>query len=123
MAFHNDLGNWGEQVAADYLVGQGYAIVARNLRVGNTEIDIVAMKGDRIMFVEVKTRATSLRDPLEAVTPAKIRRLCKAADNYIRANNVRHMPQFDVVTIIGSQQSFELTHYPDAFFPPMARLR
>ena len=51
MARHNDIGRWGEDIAADYLVAGGYAIVGRNLRFGRDEIDIVATRGSGIMFV------------------------------------------------------------------------
>ena len=53
MARHNDLGKWGEQLAADLLVTKGYAIAERNWRAGNMEIDIVAMKGARVVFCPV----------------------------------------------------------------------
>ena len=119
MAQHNQLGKWGEAVARDFLVGQGYAIVGQNQRVGNVEIDIIAMKGDGIMFVEVKTRSTRFTDPLDAITPAKMRRLCRAADNYIRSMNIPHRPQFDVIAVVGTPMHYEIEHYPDAFFPPL----
>ncbi|MBD5186138.1 MAG: YraN family protein [Bacteroides sp.] len=119
MAFHNDTGKWGEQVAADYLAANGYAITDRNVRMGRNEIDIIAMKGDSIMFVEVKTRSTALKDPLDAITPDKMRRLCRAADAYIKARQLPHRPQFDLIAIIGAPGRYELEHFPDAFFPPL----
>ena len=119
MAFHNEIGSWGEDLAVEYLASEGYAIAGRNIRVGRTEIDIIAMKGDGIMFVEVKTRTTHFKDPLDAVSRDKMRRLCRAADSYLRSNMIPHRPQFDITAIIGSKTSYELIHYPDAFFPPL----
>ena len=120
MAFHNDIGSWGENVAADWLASRGYAIAGRNVRVGHTEIDIIAMKGTSIIFVEVKTRTTHFKDPLDAITPDKMRRLCKAADTYLRSMEIPHRPQFDVIAVVGSQRKYEIAHYPDAFFPPLS---
>ena len=80
MARHNDLGKWGEQLAADLLVTKGYAIAERNWRAGNMEIDIVAMKGARIVFVEVKTRSDGGFDPADAVDRRRVMRMVRAAD-------------------------------------------
>ncbi|MDE5649953.1 MAG: YraN family protein, partial [Duncaniella sp.] len=61
MAEHNETGKWGEKVARDYLLAQGYAIMGENVRIGNMEIDIIAMKDSSICFVEVKTRSTDFK--------------------------------------------------------------
>ncbi len=124
MALHNEVGAWGEGVARDFLLAKGYAIGEQNLKVGNYEIDFIARKDDRIVFVEVKTRSSRGYDPLEAVDERKIRRLVRAADEYIRARQIRHEPQFDIITVIGSEQGgYEIEHFPDAFFPPLQSYR
>ena len=56
MAEHNDLGKWGEQVAVDYLQRKGYEILERDWKSGHRDLDIIALDGDTIVFVEVKTR-------------------------------------------------------------------
>ncbi|MDE6495111.1 MAG: YraN family protein [Duncaniella sp.] len=119
MARHNELGAWGEKVAREYLLTQGYAIGGENTRIGNYEIDFIAMKDDRIVFVEVKTRSTDYVDPLEAVDSRKRARLVRAADEYIRSMNIRLEPQFDIITVVGSPEKYEIEHFPDAFFPPL----
>ena len=69
MSEHNDIGREGEDVAASYLMQNGYRIVARNWRYGPKEIDIVARDGETMVFVEVKTRSTlAFELPQEAVT-------------------------------------------------------
>lgn len=121
MAQHNNLGAWGEEIARDYLIGNGYAILDQNTRVGHKEIDIIAVKDTRIVFVEVKTRSTDFLDPADAVDSKKIARIAKAADRFIQTHNIRHEPQFDIITIIGTPDtSHQLTHYSDAFFPPLS---
>jgi putative endonuclease len=50
------LGDFGERVAAAHLEAKGYAILDRNFRVAEAEIDIVARDGDTLVIVEVRTR-------------------------------------------------------------------
>lgn len=120
MATHNELGKWGEDMAAQYLAGLGYGIFDRNVRIGGYEIDIIAIKSDRIIFVEVKTRANDFEDPVDAVDDRRMRRMARAADLFIRSRKIDYDPQFDVITIVGTPgSSYKLEHYPDAFFPPL----
>ena len=89
-AGNKEIGRWGEDVACDMLVGLGYAIVERNWRVGHLEIDIVAQKGGRIAFVEVKTRtADSPEDPLDAIDRRKQAHMAAAANAFLRGNHWR----------------------------------
>lgn len=119
MAQHNDLGKWGEEIAREYLIVNGYTLVATDDRNGHFEIDIIALKNDRIIFVEVKTRSEGSSDPLDAITPKKIRRLCIAANTYVKQYNYKHDVQFDIITVVRNGNSHKLEHYPDAFRPPL----
>ena len=119
MARHNDLGKWGEDLACEKLVSEGYAIVERNWRSGHNEIDIIASRGSRIIFAEVKTRSEADIDPLEAIDDGKISRLARAAHSYIVSHDVVLEPQFDVFGISGIPGDYKLEHIPDAFFPPL----
>ncbi|MCM1484094.1 MAG: YraN family protein [Muribaculaceae bacterium] len=122
MAEHNIIGARGERIAREYLIKQGYTIVDTNVSIGNYEIDFIAMHGSRILFVEVKTRSNPMADPIEAIDEKKIKRLCRAADTYIRAYDIPHEPQFDVITILIPEGNGapEIEHYPDAFRPPLS---
>lgn len=117
MADHNQLGQWGEQVAKDYLLTQGYAIGGENVRVAGVEIDFIAMKDDVICFVEVKTRSTDFTDPADAVDRRKRSRIVRAADTYIRSYNIPLEPRFDLVLVIGNPAAYTVEHIPDAFLP------
>lgn len=76
MAHKDELGRWGEIIAAEFLRTEGYEIVDRGWRCPRGEIDIIARRGDSVAFVEVKTRRTlKYGHPLEAITPAKFSRL------------------------------------------------
>lgn len=119
MARHNETGRWGEDIAAEYLAANGYAIADRNWRCGHYEIDIVAYKGARIIFVEVKTRSDNDEDPLEAVDKDKTSRLIRAAVVYINAYEIDHEIQFDLIAINGTSSDYTIEHIPDAFIPPL----
>ncbi|MFG6382073.1 MAG: YraN family protein [Muribaculum sp.] len=124
MARHNDLGAWGENIAREYLITRGYTIIEHDTRMGHYEIDIIALKGNRIIFIEVKTRLAGSFDPLEAITPKKISNICRAADSFVRRYNYPHEVQFDVIAITGSPDtSWEIEHIPDAFVPPLGGYR
>lgn len=80
---NRQLARWGEQIAADYLVDLGWLVIERNLRCPLSEVDIICLEpaADDLpkgIIVEVKSRSgTGFGDPLEAITPAKYRRLRK----------------------------------------------
>ncbi|MEM7187675.1 MAG: YraN family protein, partial [Bacteroidota bacterium] len=85
MAQHNELGKMGEAIAARFLHEQGYTILATNYTYLKAEIDIIAQKEeDTVVIVEVKTRNSSFfGDPQSFVTPAKVKQLVKAANEYM----------------------------------------
>jgi len=107
-----DLGRQGELLAAEFLEQNGYRIVLTNfkVRVGrNTkgvqvtgEIDIVALDGETLCFVEVKTRRSEDFTPaITAVDVRKQRQITRTAKIYRRIFNVYEMPyRFDVVTVL-----------------------
>ena len=119
MALHNDFGHWGEEVAADYLRSQGYTILHRNYRVGHRDLDIVALRDDVLVFVEVKTRRDSTLVEAElAVDGRKIQSVSIAANNYIKRFNISALIRFDVITVVGSPSgTYRINHIEDAFLP------
>lgn len=120
MALHNELGKWGEQVAREYLITHGYTIIEQDTRKGHFEVDIIAVKDNRIIFTEVKTRSAPGFDPLDAITPQKIRAICRAANAFVRRYEFPHEVEFDVIAVTGSPETgAEIEHIPDAFFPPL----
>lgn len=123
MSKHNEVGRWGEDVAVSYLASKGYAIVDRNWRVKPYELDIIAMKGARLVFVEVKTRSGQDEDPFDAITPSKIRRTIAAGVAYARTYDLRYSVQFDVIGVIGTPDSYTVDHIEDAFPMPTRRYR
>ncbi|MFT3903653.1 MAG: YraN family protein [Niabella sp.] len=104
MAAHNETGKNGEALAADYLVGKGYQILHQNWRYSHYEIDIIASKGKKLHFVEVKTRTTAFYGyPEESVTRKKFKHLQRAADEYLHLHPGHLWIQYDVLSIILSK--------------------
>lgn len=113
-----DPGAEGERLAARFLRKLGYRVIRRNCRSTLGELDLVLRDHDEVVFVEVKTRASARwGDPEAAVTPAKRRRLARAAVQFAERHDLRSLPlRFDVVAVLlppGAPP--EIRHYPNAF--------
>jgi len=95
------LGQRGERAAAAYLKRKGYRILARGDRTGPGELDLVALDGRTIVFVEVKTRhSAEMGHPVEAVDRAKQRRLTRLAVAWLKRRRLLESPaRFDIVAI------------------------
>ena len=121
MAEHNELGKWGEELAAKYLEQKGYVIRDRDWRQGKLDLDIVAVAddGETVVFVEVKARKTNaFGQPEQAVDAKKIKRLARAADSYVKSLGVSAPLRFGIVSIIGDQKEAQtIEHIVDAFNP------
>lgn len=98
---NQDEGKRGEDLAASYVEKQGYKILDRNFRIRGGEIDIVAIDGDTLAFIEVKTRSSQeFGSPLEAITPWKLRALIKTAQFYkIKQRNLPDLMRIDAVSV------------------------
>ena len=108
-------GQQGERQAESYLCGLGMVCLARNYRGLDGEIDLVMQDKDTLVMVEVKYRSRGRTgDGLQAVTPAKQRRLLHAAQVFLLEKKWMGRPvRFDVVEIT----SAGLMHVPNAFMP------
>ena len=117
----DELGKKGEEIAASYLIKNGYKILARNWFYDRKEIDIIAQQNDEIVIVEVKTREGDyFEEPWEAVSNRKIRNLVDVADAWLNQKKIDKETRFDVISIIFSDDvNYELTHFQDAFIPPV----
>ncbi len=118
MANHNLLGIKGEQLAQSFLKQLGYSIIEVNWREQKFEIDIIAIDGNEIVFVEVKTRGTAIfGDPEEAVNQKKQNHLIEGAECYVNEHNIDLEGRFDVVSIILNANQEEIKHIKNAFYP------
>jgi putative endonuclease len=96
------VGACGERIAAGYLCSRGLRLIERNWRTPHGEIDIIARDGPDLVFCEVKTRrSTRFGVPIEAIVPAKVRRMRRLAALWLASAQVRPREvRFDVVSVI-----------------------
>lgn len=117
------LGRRGEDIAHRYLQRAGIVVVARNYRMasGAGEIDLVGWENETLVFVEVKSRATSEYGPPDrAIGAQKEARLLRAAREYARHADVPwERVRFDVVNVVFATPP-QVTHFRDVFGPPAA---
>lgn len=107
------MGDRGEETAARYLESRGFEIVARNYSCRYGEIDLVALDGETVVFVEVKLRRNRF-DPLEAVDERKQCHLSRGAFDFLRRHAMLGRPaRFDVVAVDG--RTMKCKHVINAF--------
>jgi len=118
MAKHNKLGEEGEFMAAAYLTSKGYVILEQNWLRKRKEIDIIAMDGETLVMVEVKTRSTeNFGEPEEFVGMQKQKNLIEAANMYIDETAIDAETRFDVLSIVKESKDVSVRHIKDAFYP------
>ena len=114
------VGTWGEAQVANYLRKNRYRLVAHSYHCRFGEIDLIAMDGKTLCFVEVKTRSNlSMGLPREYVTPAKQRRIKKTALFYLAAHDLDCPARFDVAEVYaekpGDKNGVRIEYLEDAF--------
>jgi len=106
------LGRFGEDLAFTEIKGLGYKKIIRNYRCPLGEVDLIAVDGDTLVFIEVKTRkGRSLAYAKEAVNAKKRRQLSKVALFYMKSNKLNGAKaRFDVVAVslAGGEQQVEV---------------
>ncbi len=115
-----DLGDLGEKIAEKFLKNNGYKVLDKNFRYRNFgELDIIAQKGNDIIFFEVKTRkVTGLSDflPEDNITSEKQRKLIKLAEIYLNKSNlISKSWQIDILAIeIYRDGTYDIRHAENA---------
>jgi putative endonuclease len=112
------IGQAAEEAAARWLARAGFAVLERNVRFREGEIDLVCRDRDVVVFVEVKCRRSSWGDgPGDAVSWQKRRRLIRLARHYLRARRLdRARCRFDVVAVtVDGHGAHAVRHLPGAF--------
>lgn len=120
MSYRQQKGLSGERAAAEYLQGLGYRVLERRYRFARKEIDLVVEKGDLVVFVEVKARASESYGPIRlSVTERKKRNLVAAAEGWLMerdTGNLSRSYRFDVILISRSPDGrMNLEHIENAF--------
>ncbi len=111
------IGKQGESLAAEFLRKNGYRIVENNFRNRYGEIDIIAIEGKTLVFIEVKTKTNSkFGNPVMAVDLRKQRQLSKTAMMYLTQKRLNDCPaRFDVVGISMIENKTEIELIRNAF--------
>jgi putative endonuclease len=111
------VGDAGESAVAVWYEVHGYRVVARNWRVREGEIDVIACRGATIVFCEVKTRrGDAYGAPAEAVTFRKQARLRKLAVLWLAAHDARaDVLRFDVASVTPNGHGWDVDVLEAAF--------
>ena len=111
-----EFGKTGEQMTAKYLTDKGYVILEHNYRRGHLEIDLIALDGDELVIVEVKSRAyDSILQPEDAVDHKKRLALIRLANEYTKTHNRKENVRFDIVTIVSNSNGAKIKHLKNAY--------
>jgi putative endonuclease len=114
MTDKTQIGRKGENLAAEFLVKNGFEITARNYRHGRGEIDLIVKRDDWLLFIEVKTRSSAdYGNPEDFLQEFQMNRIFDAAENYIFDIDWQGNVRFDVISIrLGKETVIE--HFEDA---------
>ena len=115
---HNELGKAGEELAANYLIENGFKILEKNWKNRFEEIDLIATKDDFLVIVEVKTRSSmAFGGTNDFVGLKKQRNLINAAEAYIISRNSNLETRFDIISIHLTGDKNVIDHVQHAFSP------
>lgn len=122
LAHNQNIGSVGEKIASDYLINElGMSIVERNWRKQSKELDIIAISGNTLRIVEVKSRLESSEDSIaSSLTAKKLRNISKGAALYLSTFNISGIDEifFDLVIVIFNDNgSYSVEYVPKFFFP------
>jgi putative endonuclease len=111
-------GSRAERAAARHLRGQGFRVVRRNYACPHGELDLVALDGRTVVFVEVRSTAGDSNRPAESVDLAKQERLTRLALHFLKEHRLLdHPARFDVVLVHwpAGRREPTITHHRQAF--------
>ena len=112
----SELGKAGEDIVAKKLEQNGFSILHKNYTQRFGEIDLIAGKGDLIVFVEVKMRKKTGYELEYLITPSKQKKIILVAKQYMAKYDIDDkVCRFDVALIEGTENNYNLKYIPDAF--------
>jgi len=110
------VGREGEGVAKRFLLDSGYEIIAANWRFRHYEVDLIAKKDEKIVFVEVKTRKNdAFGEPELFVSKKKQKFMIASAHEFMTQNSLNLESRFDIIAISNLKE--KIVHIEGAFFP------
>lgn len=110
------LGNWGEDLASKLLENKGYQVLARNWRFKRAEVDLIVQNEQFLVFVEVKVRKNANFGHPEVFVNEQKTQLIRMASEQFQINiGYNGFIRFDIISVEGNPQQFEVLHIEDAF--------
>lgn len=118
MRVNRKKGEFGEAQALHFLERKGFHILEQNFRAERGEIDLIALDGETLVFVEVKFSSRESYGPPELrVNKKKQRQLAKIAQAYLETHPVQFQEcRFDVIAIESADNQYHIRHIEDAFW-------
>jgi putative endonuclease len=112
-----ELGQRAEQLACDHLCRQGFEILARNVRLGRLELDVIGRRGRLVVFCEVRSRSSDrLMTPAQSIDPRKVARVRQAAAQWLRETRPGPVEvRFDVASVLFDVPDGRLNYLEGAF--------
>ncbi len=106
-------------MAAKFLQSQGFQVLEQQYKKTFGEIDLIYLDGDEVVFVEVKSRQSSLFGyPEDSVTPQKIRHILRVAEEFLMSKNKTESPwRIDVIAIEFDRIPPQITHLKNIDIP------
>lgn len=111
----NNIGREFETKACEYVSSLGMKVIDRNYTVRGGEIDIIAIDGEFICFIEVKYRKAGMVAAYGSIDFKKQRRIIKTAEAYLYENNPQYQPRFDTLIIVPNGNSLRYEYIKNAF--------
>jgi putative endonuclease len=110
-------GDGAEQLVVEHLERTGFVVIGRNVTFRDGELDIVAMKGEVLAFVEVRMRMSHrFGHPAETISRSKRQKIIRAALRFLQRHNLfQRVIRFDVATVTGIGSDAALEYLSDAF--------
>jgi putative endonuclease len=112
------LGKKGEEIAVKLLEKKGFTILETNWVYDRKELDIIAMDGELLVIIEVKSRTWErYEDPSDSITDGKIKHILEATEAYMFENGIDREVRFDYISNIFFKDRVQTEHIPGAFTP------
>ncbi|ULQ53126.1 YraN family protein [Flavihumibacter fluvii] len=114
MSTHLAIGRYGEEIAAKWLLENGFTILFNNWRHGRKEIDLIASKKGTLHIIEVKTRRGNNFGPPEyQVNHRKLKYLQDAASAFLEENPQWRKIQFDIISVVLEPNKLLIDYFED----------
>lgn len=106
------LGNWGEQTAKEFLLSEGYILIAANWRNRSGEIDLIMQDSNVVVFIEVRTKeSSSFGTGVESITAQKMIKIRETAASFLQYKSWWDKPiRFDLIAIDKNGLDYKITH-------------